>query len=183
LSLDNGSLVGRAGYYGLMNNAAEFTYPLIGFTYGRKTDIAKRVLNNKDAALLILAANGGVMRVADVKGLLRGWRPGTTGRNVIRPGRFNLRTNKYEKPVYGTDPSELHFSYLFNAYYGHITENYDWAGPRRHYSVGAYMWRPFKNRAAISALGRARLRALAAQAAAAGVSLEPEVVESSAEAA
>lgn len=166
-----------------MNNAAEFTYPLIGFAYGRKTDIANRVLNNKDAALLILAANGGVMRVADVKALLRGWRPGTTGQNVIKPGRYNLRTNKYEKPVYGTDPAELHFSYLFNTYYGHITENYDYAGKRGHYSAGAYMWRPFKNRAAISALGRARLNALAAMAAASGVSLATEVVEASAEAA
>jgi hypothetical protein len=165
-----------------MNNAVEFTYPLIGFTYGTRTNIAKRILNNKDAALLILAANGGVMRVADVKALLRGWRPGTTGKNVIKPGRFNLRTNKYEPTVYGTDPAELHFSYLFNTYYGHITENYDYARGRGHYSSGAYMWRPFKNRAAISALGRARLNALAAQAAAAGVSLATEVLEASAEA-
>jgi len=53
-----------------MNNAAEFTFSLIGFTYGRRTNIAKRVLNNKDAALLILAANGGVMRVGDVKAVM-----------------------------------------------------------------------------------------------------------------
>lgn len=166
-----------------MNNAAELTFPLIGFTYGTRTDIARRVLTNKDAALLILAANGGVMRVADVKALLRGWRGPTKGLCVVKPGRYNFKTNKYDKPVFGTDPTELHFSYLFNTYYGHITENYDYARGRGHYSAGAYMWRPFKNRAAISALGRARLNALAAQAAAAGVSLAPEVLEASAEAA
>lgn len=175
-----------------MNNATEFTFPLIGFTYGTRTDIAKRVLTNKDAALLILAANGGVMRVADVKALLRGWRGPTKGFNVVQRGRWNHKTNRWTPPVFGTDPAELHFSYLFNTYYGHITENYDapehkkhanrYVG-RRYYSAGAYMWRPFKNRAAISALGRARLNTLAAQAAAAGVSLAPEVVEASAEAA
>lgn len=168
-----------------MNNGTEFTYPLIGFHHGKVTNLAARILNNKDAALLILAANGGVMRVADVKALLRGWRPGTTGKNVIKSGRYDFKLNKYVKPVYGTDPSELHFSYLFNTFYGHITENYDhpgWNG-RCKYSSGAYMWRPFKNRAAISALGRARLNVLAAQAAKAGVSLEPEVVESAAQAA
>lgn len=168
-----------------MNNATEFTFPLIGFTYGTKTNIAKRVLTNKDAALLILAANGGVMRVADVKALLRGWRgPSPVGGfNVVKQGRFNLRTNKYIPTVFGTDPAELHFSYLFNTYYGHITENYDHARGRGHYSSGAYMWRPFKNRAAISALGRARLNALATAAASAGVSLATEVIEATAEAA
>lgn len=173
-----------------MNNAAELTFPLIGFTYGTRTDIARRILTNKDAALLILAANGGVMRVADVKVLLRGWRGPTKGFNLIKPGRYDYKTGKYVKPVYGTDPAELHFSYLFNTYYGHITLDYDRCGPRSNfvgstskYSCGAYMWRPFKNRAAISALGRARLNALAAQAAAAGVSLATEVLEASAEAA
>lgn len=161
-----------------MNNATEFTFPLIGFTYGTRTNIAKRILTNKDAALLILAANGGVMRVRDVKALLRGWRPLGDG------------SSKNHAKYYST--SELHFSYLFNTYYGHITENYD--APehkkhanryvsRRYYSVGAYMWRPFKNRAAISALGHARLNALTAQAAAAGVSLAIEVIEATAEAA
>lgn len=166
-----------------MNNAAEFTFPLIGFTYGTRTDIAKRILTNKDAALLILAANGGVMRVDDIKALLRGWRGPTKGLAIIKQGRYNLKTNKYDKPVYSTDPAELHFSYLFNTYYGHITENYDYARGRTHYSSGAYMWRPFKNRAAISALGRARLNVLAAQAAAADINLEPKVIETVAEAA
>lgn len=160
-----------------MNNAAELTFPLIGFTYGTRTDIARRVLTNKDAALLILAANGGVMRVRDVKALLRGWRPLGDG------------SSKNHAKYYPT--SELHFSYLFNTYYGHITMDYDRCGPRKNwhggstseYSSGAYMWRPFKNRAAISALGRARLNALAAQAAAAGVTLATEVLEAAAEAA
>lgn len=163
-----------------MNNAAEFTFPLIGFTYGTRTNIAKRILTNKDAALLILAANGGVMRVADVKALLRGWRP-------LGDGGSKNHTKYYST-------TELHFSYLFNTYYGHITENYNYGegdrggwltgrrGPNR-YSSGPYMWRPFKNRAAVSALGRARLNALAAMAAASGVSLATEVVEASAEAA
>jgi hypothetical protein len=175
-----------------MNNATEFTFPLIGFSHGFRTDIANRVLNNKDAALLILAANGGVMKVGEVKALLRGWRPSTTGRNVIKPGRFNLRTNKRERPVYGTDPAELHFSYLFNTYYGHITEDYnrvegdrggEYGGYKcaNRYSAGPFMWRPFKNRAAISALGRARLHTLAAQAKAAGMILEPEVLASAAQ--
>lgn len=158
-----------------MNNAAELTFPLIGFTYGTRTDIARRVLTNKDAALLILAANGGVMRVRDVKALLRGWRP------------FGDGSSKNHAKYYPT--SELHFSYLFNTYYGHITMDYDRCGPRTNwhggstsrYSSGAYMWRPFKNRVAISALGRARLNALAAQAAAAGVSLATEVLEAAAE--
>lgn len=177
-----------------MNNVAEFTYPLIGFTYGTKTNVAKRILNNKDAALLILAANGGVMRVGDVKALLRGWRGPTKGLCVVKPGRYNFKTNKYDETVYGTDPAELHFSYLFNTYYGHITEDYNqvegdrggWCAGRKganRYSAGPFMWRPFKNRAAISALGRARLNALAAQAAAAGVSLATEVLEATAEAA
>jgi len=175
-----------------MNNATEFTFPLIGFTHGTRTNIAARILNNKDAALLILAANGATMKVGDVKALLRGWRPGTTGQNVVKPGRWNDRLRKWTPPVLGTDPSELHFSYLFNCYYGHISTDYNkgenveggWGGRgKRYYSVGAYMWRPARHTAAISALGRARLRVLAAQAAAAGVSLEPEVFESAAQAA
>jgi hypothetical protein len=161
-----------------MNNAIELTFPLIGFTYGTRTNIAARILNNKDAALLILAANGGVMKVAEVKALLRGWRPGTTGRNVVRQGRWDDKARKYVPAVLGTDPAELHFSYLFNSYYGHIVRTYDRTAGCRHYSSGAYMWRPARATAAISSLGRARLRILAAQAAAAGVSLEPEVVES-----
>jgi hypothetical protein len=175
-----------------MNNATEFTFPLIGFRYGTRTNIAARILNNKDAALLILAANGGVMRVSDVKALLRGWRPGTTGRNVLKPSRWNHRLRKRTPAVFGTDPAELHFSYLFNTYYGHITEDYNrtegdrggWCSGRKganRYSSGPFMWRPFKNRAAISALGRARLRTLAAQATAAGMVLEPEVLASAAQ--
>lgn len=163
-----------------MNNATEFTFPLIGFRYGTRTNIARRVLTNKDAALLILAANGGVMRVGDVKALLRGWRP-------LGDGSSKNHAKYYSR-------TELHFSYLFNTYYGHITENYErtegdrggWLDNYRgknRYSSGPFMWRPFKNRAAISALGRARLNALAAQAAASGVSLATEVVEASAEAA
>lgn len=166
-----------------MNNANELTFPLIGFTYGTRTNIAARILNNKDAALLILAANGGVMPVGTVKALLRGWRPGTAGQNVLRRGRWDEKARKYVPAVLGTDPSELHFSYLFNAYYGHIVHTYDRTAGCRHYSSGAYMWRPARATAAISSLGRARLRILAAQAAAAGVSLEPEVLDSSAKAA
>lgn len=155
-----------------MNNATELTFPLIGFTYGTRTNIAKRILNNKDAALLILAANGCVMRVGDVKALLRGWRP-------LGHGADKNHAKDYPK-------TELHFSYLFNTYYGHITANYDhcgartrwWGGSTDRYSSGAYMWRPYGGHAAVSALGRVRLNALATQAAAAGVSLEPEVLES-----
>ncbi len=150
-----------------MSNATEITFPLIGFTYGTRTDIARRILTNKDAALLILAANDGTMNVGDIKALLRGWRPfGDGSKDGVR---------------YAT--GELHFSYLFNAYYGHIVTNYDRTAGCKHYSSGAYMWRPARHTAAISALGRARLRVLAAQAAKAGVSLEPEVVVSAAKAA
>lgn len=159
-----------------MSNAKEFTFPLIGFKYGTRTDIALRILNNKDAALLILAANGGVMKVGDVKALLRGWRPSTTGRNVIKPGRYDLKKNKWVPPVLGTDPAELHFSYLFNCYYGHITETWERTAGSRHYSSGAFMWRPFKGRAGISKLGHSRLATLVTQASRAGVRLEPEVV-------
>ncbi len=161
-----------------MNNATEFTFPLIGFRYGTRTDIAARILNNKDAALLILAANGGVMKVGDVKALLRGWRP-------LGHGADKNHAKYYPK-------TELHFSYLFNTYYGHITEDYNrtegdrggWCAGQKganRYSSGPFMWRPFKNRAAISALGRARLRTLAAQATAAGMVLEPEVLASAAQ--
>lgn len=154
-----------------MNSTAEFTFPLAGFSHAKRTNIAKRKLSNKDAALLILAANGGVMRVPDVKTLLRGWRP-----------------------LDGYGGQELHFTYLFNEFYGHITENYDaqpflarpgysknncYGRSKAHYSVGPYMWRPFAHRAAISALGRARLNYLVASAKASNVCLLSEVVEGS----
>jgi hypothetical protein len=153
-----------------MNNV-EITFPLFGFTYGTRTNIAARILNNKDAALFILAANGGVMKVSDIKGLLRGWRPFGENKKGVR---FAI--------------GELHFSYLFNVYYGHITKNYNAPEHMKHanryvgcryYSIGAYMWRPRHGYAAISSLGRARLNILVDQAKQAGICLENEVVAAS----
>lgn len=145
-----------------MNNAVEITFPLFGFMYGTRTIIAARILNNKDAALLILAANGGVMNVNDIKVLLRGWRPFGENKKGVR---FAM--------------GELHFTYLFNLYYGHISRDYNSSRPRGHYSSGAYMWRPRHGYAAISSLGRARLNILVEQAKQAGICLENEVVAAS----
>lgn len=138
----------------------ELTFPLSGLKPAMRTDPSKGTVTNKDAALLILAANGGVLPKATVQALLRGWRP-----------------------LEGKNPnSELCFTYLFNEYYGHITSDYDQAEPRRgyaggqaHYSSGPYMWRPARATAAVSALGRERLKWLVASFAANDKPLAPEV--------
>ncbi len=172
----------------------ELTYPLNGFKPGMRTNVAKGILTNKDAALLILAANGGTLDRSEVTALLRGWRPAEgQGPNIVKRGRFDLKRNKWVPPVVGTGPSELHFSYLFNAYYGHISDDYNrtegdrggWLehrGGKNRYSSGPYMWRPKAHTAAISALGRARLRSLVEACQAAGMVLAPEVLESAAKA-
>ncbi len=159
-----------------MNN--ELTFPLAGFKYGARTNVAKGILTNKDAALLILAANGGTLPKTDVQVLLRGWRP-------LRDGADKKHARYYVG-------KELHFSYLFNAYYGHISDDYNkatgdrggWCDQYRgknRYSCGPYMWRPSRATAAISALGRARLRVLTLQAAVAGMVLPEEVIASAAQ--
>lgn len=80
----------------------EWTFPLAGFKFGRNTDIAKRILSNRDAALLILVANGGQLKTGEIQYFLKAWRPFDT-------------TSKWRK---GHTPV---FTYLFNSYYGHIT--------------------------------------------------------------
>jgi hypothetical protein len=163
----------------------ELTFPLGGFKHGSRTDISKGILTNKDAALLILAANGGCLPVGTMKTLLRAWRPLEGGPVCVQEGKYDPQTKLYTRPVYSkTEREELHFSYLFNTYYGHISEKYDcgpWPGQpnsrwnMRRYSEGAYMWRPRRHTAAISAYGVARLRQLAQACAKHGRHLEPEI--------
>lgn len=166
----------------------ELTFPLSGFKPGTRTNVAKGILTNKDAALLILAANGGTLPKTTVQALLRAWRPlEGKSRPIIAGGRY--KGDRWIPAVYGTDPSELQFTYLFNEFYGHITSDYNQAAPRKYcyndqarYSSGPYMWRPARATAAISALGRARLRSLVEACQAAGMVLAPEVLESAAKA-
>jgi hypothetical protein len=149
----------------------ELTFPLAGFRYAVRTNLAKHTLCNKDAALLVLAANGGILDKEDVIALLRGWRP-------LGDGSTESRTRFYST-------RELRFDYLFNAYYGHITDRYDYVGPDRkwhtsktgHYSKGAYMWRPSRAKAAISLLGMLRLEELSHQAVMVGIDLDLEIVK------
>lgn len=128
----------------------ELTFPLANLTHGRKTDVKNGVINNRDATLLILAANGGVMSVNDVKILLRGWRP-----------------------LEGHYGHELRFQYLFNAYYG-ISSDTDRdcehakTSMIRHYSSAAIFHRPKRGLVAISSYGRKRLADLVAEIRSAG---------------
>ncbi len=132
----------------------ELTFPLANLTHGRKTDVKKGVVNNRDAALLILAANGGVMSVNDVKILLRGWRP--------------LSSKLYDNTGKIVGHKELRFQYLFNSYYG-ISYDRDRdcehakTSMIRHYSVAAIFHRPKRGLVTISSYGRKRLADLIAE--------------------
>lgn len=67
-----------------------------GFRHGTRTNVARRVLDNRDAAA-VLFWHLGPMRTRDIKRLLRQWR-----------GKSNPSWNKGE-------PFDLAFTYLFNA--------------------------------------------------------------------
>lgn len=96
----------------------EIEFPLFGFTggkCGRVTDIKKRVLSNRDACLLLLAANGPICKTGTLITLLRAWRPLEGVTYNYRRGAKDLitRSGKFE----------LCFKYLFNSYYGHTCGN------------------------------------------------------------
>lgn len=122
-----------------------------GYEYGVRTDLARGIINNKDAALLCLAVNGGILKTREIKNLLRAWRP--------RAGFVEKRVDgKFVKKV-----ADLHYSYLFNTYYGHISTIFDhdeWRGSMRHYSKVPYMWSRTRGEAAVSKQGYLRLVAL-----------------------
>ncbi len=154
-----------------MNNTSA-GYPLNGFNYGVRTNMAKRILNNKDAALIILAAYGGILRIIDIQNMLRSWRPGSKRLRVVKRGYYDTKKDVYVKPTYSDEVAEKYFTYLFNGHYGFISNrdrDEEWpqrqVGQRgmnymRNYTVGAYMWRPSKGVAAISKLGYKRLQEL-----------------------
>lgn len=134
----------------------EIEFPLAGFTggrTGRTTNIAERVLSNRDACLLLLAANGPICKTGTLQTLLRAWRPlegyhyqySRVGQGATsRPGHV-----------------ELHFTYLFNTHYGHICHNpqgipdVPWCGPAR--TKEAYFWSNKRGEIRISLAGYKRL--------------------------
>lgn len=98
-----------------MAEQKEIEFPLFGFTggkCGRKTDVAKRVLSNRDACLLLLAANGPVCKTSTLITLLRAWRP-LEGMTYYSYRGGQSRSGRHE----------LCFKYLFNSYYGHTCGN------------------------------------------------------------
>jgi hypothetical protein len=134
----------------------EIEFPLAGFTggkCGRVTDIAKRVLSNRDACLLLLAANGPICKTNTLQVLLRAWRPleGVTYHYRPRGTDTQSRSGKHE----------LCFSYLFNTYYGHICRNPE-GRPNKPYYGGvrtkeAYFWSNKRGQIRISLAGYKRL--------------------------
>lgn len=135
----------------------EIEFPLAGFTggkSGRTTDIAKRVLSNRDACLLLLAANGPICRTNTLTTLLRAWRPleglryvydsKGTGHHQRRPGK-----------------NELCFTYLFNSYYGHICGNPEGRPSKPYYAPirtkECYFWTKKRGEIRISLAGYKRL--------------------------
>ena len=135
----------------------EVEFPLAGFTggkCGRVTDISKRVLSNRDACLLLLAANGPICSSTLLKALLRAWRPLEGVTYQYRRGDKDLisRSGRFE----------LNFGYLFNGYYGHTCGNIDGrpytpychSAPR---SKAAYFWSTKRNEYKISNAGYKRL--------------------------
>lgn len=93
----------------------EIEFPLAGFTggnSGRKTDVSQRVLSNRDACLLLLAANGPICKTGTLIRLLQAWRP------------LEGLTYSYNGPTRRSGKHELCFKYLFNSYYGHTCGNY-----------------------------------------------------------
>jgi hypothetical protein len=119
-------------------------FPLAGFTggkCGRVTDVKKRILSNRDACLLLLAANGPICRTSTLKTLLRAWRP-------------------LEGQLGGDVPSELNFGYLFNSCYGHTTDNVEGRrdmSRRPGRAPYAYFWSNKRGEVKISHAGFKRL--------------------------
>lgn len=135
----------------------EIEFPLAGFTggaTGRETDISQRVLSNRDACLLLLAANGPEVKSGTLIALLRAWRPleGAPYSGGFLPRRTGNR--------------ELYFTYLFNSHYGHITNNYEGVPRKPYYSYArtkeSFFWRERRGHIRISAAGYRRLASLIA---------------------
>lgn len=134
----------------------EIEFPLAGFTggrCGRVTDISKRVLSNRDACLLLLAANGPICKSSTLKVLLRAWRPLEGVTYQYRSGQtdFQSRNGNFE----------LNFGYLFNGYYGHICGNQEGRPAKRWYGGAptkvAYFWSNKRGEVKISNEGYKRL--------------------------
>lgn len=129
----------------------EIEFPLIGFKFSPRTNIAKKRLNNRDATLLLLAANGPTVKTNTLAILLRGWRP--MGEDSARGKYWGKR--------------ELDFSYLWNHYYGHVgvdstgKKHVPWTGVT--YKGPCWWWRntrTMRGTVQISAKGYARLAQL-----------------------
>ena len=65
---------------------------LRGLTHGFKTDLARRVVNNADAALIVLWEHGGLADLNELRSELQAWRPGR---------QFTYLFNKYDGGGYG----------------------------------------------------------------------------------
>lgn len=137
--------------------AKEVEWPLKGWTFATKTDIARRKLCNRDACLLLLAANGPTCKTSLLKALLRAWRPAYTETKLLWGS----------KDQRGIRTTELDFGYLFNHYYGHIgTESMGkkyvpWTGAT--YKGPCWWWRDsrtMRGTCQISAAGYKRLEQL-----------------------
>jgi hypothetical protein len=136
----------------------EIEFPLAGFTggkCGRVTDIAKRVLSNRDACLLLLAANGPICKTNTLQVLLRAWRP-LEGKTYAPSAARESSTTWIQ-----TGRRELNFTYLFNSYYGHICRNPE-GRPSKSYFGGvrtkaAFFWTNKRGQIRISLAGYKRL--------------------------
>lgn len=140
----------------------EIEFPLAGFTGGRNgrvTDISKRVLSNRDACLLLLAANGPICRTGTLQRLLQAWRPLEGITYHYRPNSKDTQTR--------SGKHELHFTYLFNSYYGHICGNPEGRPSQPYYgsirTKAAYFWSNKRGEIKISIEGYKRLAWLMAR--------------------
>jgi len=136
----------------------EIEFPLFGFTggkCGRVTDIKKRVLSNRDACLLLLAANGPICKTSTLKVLLRAWRPLEGVTYTYRRGMSDLIARNGRA-------LELDFGYLFNGYYGHTCGNIEGRPATRWFdkkppTKAAYFWSNKRGEVKISNAGFGRL--------------------------
>lgn len=129
----------------------EIEWPLTGFTYATRTNVAQRKLNNLDACLMLIAANGPTVRTRTLKTLLRAWRP---------MGELSPRG-----PYWGK--RELDFDYLFNSFYGHVSGNPEGRPARSFYhkprTTQCFWWQSKRGEVSITVAGYRRLEQLKAE--------------------